>query len=86
MRIGPTSLAPTTLPVWFAKCQGYFKDEGLLVEPIVLTSRPINSQAALAWESDIALGSGTEVLTIRLAGKDGRFFFGVSNICRSSSA
>lgn len=79
MRVGLTSLAPTTLPVWVAKRQGYFKDEGLLVEPIVFTSGTINSQAALAGEIDVALGSGTEVFTIRLAGEDARFFFGISN-------
>jgi NitT/TauT family transport system substrate-binding protein len=79
MRVGLTSLAPTTLPVWVAKRQGYFKDERLFVEPIVFTSGTINSQAALAGEIDIALGSGTEVFTIRLAGEDARFFFGISN-------
>ena len=79
MRVGMTSLAPTTLPVWVAKRQGFFKDENLLVEPIVFTSGTINSQAALAGEIDIALGSGTEVFTIRLAGEDARFFFGISN-------
>lgn len=79
MRVGLTSLAPTTLPVWVAKRQGYFKDENLFVEPIVFTSGTINSQAALAGEIDIALGSGTEVFTIRLAGEDARFFFGISN-------
>ena len=50
MRVGLTSLAPTTLPVWVAKRQGYFKDENLSVEPIVFTSDTINSQAALAGE------------------------------------
>jgi NitT/TauT family transport system substrate-binding protein len=79
MRVGMTSLAPTTLPVWVAKRQGVFKDENLLVEPIVFTSGTINSQAVLAGEIDIALGSGTEVFTIRLAGEDARFFFGISN-------
>lgn len=79
MRVGLTSLAPTTLPVWVARRQGFFKAEGLLVEPIVFTSGTINSQAALAGEIDIALGSGTEVFTIRLAGEDARFFFGISN-------
>ncbi len=79
VRVGLTSLAPTTLPVWVAKRQGYFKDENLFVEPIVFTSGTINSQAALAGEIDIALGSGTEVFTIRLAGEDARFFFGISN-------
>jgi NitT/TauT family transport system substrate-binding protein len=79
MRIGLTSLAPTTLPVWVAKRQGFFKAENLFVEPIVFTSGTINSQAALAGEIDIALGSGTEVFTIRLAGEDARFFFGISN-------
>ena len=78
-RVGLTSLAPTTLPVWVAKRQGFFKDENLTVEPIVFTSGTINSQAALAGEIDIALGSGTEVFTIRLAGEDARFFFGISN-------
>lgn len=80
MRVGLTSLAPTTLPVWVAKRQGYFKDMGLSVEPIVFTSGTINSQAALAGEIDVALGSGTEVFTIRLAGEDARFFFGISNV------
>lgn len=79
MRVGLTSLSPTTLPVWVAKKQGFFKAEGLNVEPIVFTSGTINSQAALAGEIDIALGSGTEVFTIRLAGEDARFFFGISN-------
>ena len=79
MRVGLTSLAPTTLPVWVAKRQGFFKDENLFVEPVVFTSGTINSQAALAGEIDIALGSGTEVFTIRLAGEDARFFFGISN-------
>jgi NitT/TauT family transport system substrate-binding protein len=79
MRVGMTSLAPTTLPVWVAKRQGFFKAENLFVEPIVFTSGTINSQAALAGEIDIALGSGTEVFTIRLAGEDARFFFGISN-------
>jgi NitT/TauT family transport system substrate-binding protein len=79
MRVGLTSLAPTTLPVWVAKRQGYFKHENLLVEPIVFTSGTINAQSALAGEIDIALGSGTEVFTIRLAGEDARFFFGISN-------
>lgn len=79
IRVGLTSLAPTTLPVWVAKRQGYFRDENLYVEPIVFTSGTINSQAALAGEIDIALGSGTEVFTIRLAGEDARFFFGISN-------
>lgn len=80
MRVGLTSLAPTTLPVWVARRQGYFKEQGLNVEPIVFTSGTINSQAALAGEIDIALGSGTEVFTIRLAGEDARFFFGISNL------
>ncbi|MBI2347441.1 MAG: ABC transporter substrate-binding protein [Deltaproteobacteria bacterium] len=79
IRVGFTSLAPTTLPVWVAKRQGYFRDENLFVEPIVFSSGTINSQAALAGEIDIALGSGTEVFTIRLAGADARFFFGISN-------
>lgn len=79
MRVGLTSLAPTTLPVWVAKRHGFFRDENLFVEPIVFTSGTINSQAALAGEIDIALGSGTEVFTIRLAGEDARFFFGISN-------
>lgn len=79
MRVGMTSLAPTTLPVWVAKRQGFFKAENLFVEPIVFTSGTINSQAALAGQIDIALGSGTEVFTIRLAGEDARFFFGISN-------
>ena len=79
MRVGLTSLSPTTLPVWVAKRQGFFKEQGLSVEPIVFTSGTINSQAALAGEIDIALGSGTEVFTIRLAGEDARFFFGISN-------
>lgn len=78
--MGLTSLAPTTLPVWVAKRQGFFKDVGLSVEPIVFTSGTINSQAALAGEIDVALGSGTEVFTIRLAGEDARFFFGISNV------
>jgi NitT/TauT family transport system substrate-binding protein len=78
-RVGLTSLAPTTLPVWVARRQGYFKAENLFVEPVVFTSGTINSQAALAGEIDIALGSGTEVFTIRLAGEDARFFFGISN-------
>lgn len=79
MRVGMTSLAPTTLPVWAAKRQGFFKDENLFVEPIIFTSGTINAQAVLAGEIDIALGSGTEVFTIRLAGEDARFFFGISN-------
>jgi NitT/TauT family transport system substrate-binding protein len=79
MRVGLTSLAPTTLPVWVAKRQSFFKDENLFVEPVVFTSGTINSQAALAGEIDVALGSGTEVFTIRLAGEDARFFFGISN-------
>ncbi len=79
MRVGLTSLSPSTLPVWAAKRQGYFQQEGLLVEPIVFTSGTINSQAALAGEIDVALGSGTEVFTIRLAGEDARYFFGISN-------
>ncbi|HXG50619.1 MAG TPA: ABC transporter substrate-binding protein [candidate division Zixibacteria bacterium] len=79
VRVGLTSLSPSTLPVWAAKRQGYFKAENLFVEPIVFTSGTINSQAALAGEIDIALGSGTEVFTIRLAGEDARFFFGISN-------
>ena len=79
MRVGMTSLAPTTLPVWAANRQGFFKDENLFVEPIVFSSGTINSQAVLAGEIDIALGSGTEVFTIRLAGEDARFFFGISN-------
>lgn len=79
MRVGMTSLAPTTLPVWAAKRQGFFRDENLFVEPIVFSSGTINSQAVLAGEIDIALGSGTEVFTIRLAGEDARFFFGISN-------
>jgi len=79
VRVGLTSLAPTTLPVFAAKRQGFFRQEGLFVEPIVFTSGTINSQAALAGEIDIALGSGTEVFTIRLAGEDARFFFGISN-------
>lgn len=79
MRVGLTSLSPTALPVFAAKRQGFFQNEGLLVEPIVFTSGTINSQAALAGEIDIALGSGTEVFTIRLAGEDARFFFGISN-------
>jgi len=79
MRVGLTSLSPTTLPVWVAKRQGFFKEQGLNVEPIVFTSGTINSQAALAGEIDVALGSGTEVFTIRLAGEDARFFFGISN-------
>lgn len=79
MRVGLTSLAPTALPVFAAKRQGFFQQEGLFVEPIVFTSGTINSQAALAGEIDIALGSGTEVFTIRLAGEDARFFFGISN-------
>ena len=79
LRVGLTSLSPTTLPVWVAKRQGYFKEQGLTVEPIVFTSGTINSQAALAGEIDLALGSGTEVFTIRLAGEDARFFFGISN-------
>ena len=68
IRVGLTSLAPTTLPVWVAKRQGYFRDENLFVEPIVFSSGTINSQAALAGEIDIALGSGTEVFTIRFSG------------------
>lgn len=79
LRVGLTSLSPTTMPVWVAKREGYFRAEGLFVEPIVFTSGTINSQAALAGEIDIALGSGTEVFTIRLAGADARFFFGISN-------
>lgn len=79
VRVGLTSLAPTALPVFAAKRQGFFQQEGLFVEPIVFTSGTINSQAALAGEIDIALGSGTEVFTIRLAGEDARFFFGISN-------
>lgn len=50
-RVGLTSLAPTTLPVWVAKRQGFFKNENLTVEPIVFTSGTINSQAALAGEN-----------------------------------
>ena len=79
MRVGLTSLAPTALPVFAARRHGFYQQEGLLVEPIVFTSGTINSQAALAGEIDIALGSGTEVFTIRLAGEDARFFFGISN-------
>lgn len=79
MRVGLTSLSPTTLPVWAAKRQGYFQQQGILVEPIVFSSGTINSQAALAGEIDVALGSGTEVFTIRLAGEDARYFFGISN-------
>ena len=79
LRVGLTSLSPTTLPVWVAKRQGYFKEQGLTVEPIVFTSGTINSQATLAGEIDLALGSGTEVFNIRLAGEDARFFFGISN-------
>lgn len=79
MRVGLTSLAPTTMPIWVAKRQNYFVEEGLLVEPIVFTSGRLNTQAALAGEVEVALGSGTEVFSIRLAGEDARFFFGVSN-------
>jgi len=79
LRVGLTSLSPTTLPVWVARQQGYFKEQGLAVEPIVFTSGTINSQATLAGEIDLALGSGTEVFNIRLAGEDARFFFGISN-------
>lgn len=78
--VGLTSLSPSALPIFAAEQKGYFKDEGLEVSLPVFKSGTENSQAVLAGEVQIAFGSITEVLQLRKAQQDARFFWGISNI------
>lgn len=78
--VGLTSLSPSALPIFAAEQKGYFKEEGLDVSLPVFRSGTENSQAVLAGEVQIAFGSITEVLQLRKAQQDARFFWGISNI------
>ncbi len=78
--VGLTSLSPSALPIFAAEQKGYLKDEGLEVSLPVFKSGTENSQAVLAGEVQIAFGSITEVLQLRKAQQDARFFWGISNI------
>ncbi|MGH7379226.1 MAG: ABC transporter substrate-binding protein [Candidatus Methylomirabilales bacterium] len=78
--VGLTSLSPSALPIFAAEQKGYFKEEGLEVSLPVFKSGTENSQAILAGEVQIAFGSITEVLQLRKAQQDVRFFWGISNI------
>lgn len=77
--VGLTSLSPSALPIFAADQKGYFKEEGLDVSLPVFKSGTENSQAVLAGEVQIAFGSITEVLQLRKAQQDARFFWGISN-------
>lgn len=79
LTVGLTSLSPAALPIFAAEQKGYFKEEGLDVTLPVFKSGTENSQAVLAGEVQIAFGSITEVLQLRKAGQDTRFFWGISN-------
>jgi len=77
--VGLTSLSPSALPLFAAEQKGYFREEGLEVSLPVFKSGTENSQAVLAGEVQIAFGSITEVLQLRKAQQDARFFWGISN-------
>jgi NitT/TauT family transport system substrate-binding protein len=77
--VGFTSLSPAALPIFAAKAKGFFEAEGLDVQTPVFKSGTENTQAVIAGEVQIAFGSITEVLNLKKARLDGRYFWGVSN-------
>ncbi len=78
--VGVTSLSPGTMPLYAAKEKGFFEAEGLAVELPVFRSGTENAQAILANEVHIGIGNITEVLSVRKAGQDARYFWSVANL------
>lgn len=79
LTVGLTSLAPAAMPIFVAKEKGFFEAEGLEVTTPVFRSGTENTQAVIAGEVQIAFGSITEVLNLKKAKLDGRYFWGISN-------
>lgn len=77
--VGFTSLAPAAMPIFAAKDKGFFEAEGLEVTTPIFKSGTENTQAVIAGEVHIAFGSITEVLNLKKAKLDGRYFWGISN-------
>lgn len=77
--VGLTSLTPAAMPIYAAKERGFFEAEGLEVTLPVFKSGTENTQAVIAGEVQIAHGSITEVLNLKKAKLDGRYFWGISN-------
>ena len=77
--VGLTSLTPAAMPIFAAKEKGFFEAEGLDVTMPVFKSGTENTQAVIAGEVQIAFGSITEVLNLKKAKLDGRYFWGISN-------
>ncbi|MBI4241650.1 MAG: ABC transporter substrate-binding protein [Candidatus Rokubacteria bacterium] len=77
--VGLTSLSPAAMPIFVARDKGFFEAEGLEVTTPVFKSGTENTQAVIAGEVHIAFGSITEVLNLRKAKLDGRYFWGISN-------
>jgi len=79
LTVGLTSLTPAAMPMFAAKEKGFFEAEGLDVTMPVFKSGTENTQAVIAGEVQIAFGSITEVLNLKKAKLDGRYFWGISN-------
>lgn len=77
--VGLTSLTPAAMPIFAAKEKGFFEAEGLDVTMPVFKSGTENTQVVIAGEVQIAFGSITEVLNLKKAKLDGRYFWGISN-------
>lgn len=77
--VGLTSLSPSAMPIYVAKEQGFFEAEGLEVNIPVFKSGTENTMAVIAGEVHIAFGSITEVLNLKKAKQDARYFWGISN-------
>ena len=77
--VGLTSLSPSAMPIYVAKDKGFFEAEGLDVQLPVFRSGTENTQAVIAGEVHIAFGSITEVMNLRKAKQDARYFWGISN-------
>ncbi len=80
MVVGITSLSPGTMPLYAAKEKGFFEAEGLAVELPVFRSGTENAQAILANEVHVGIGNIAEVLSVRKAGQDERYFWSVANL------
>lgn len=77
--VGLTSLSPAAMPIFVAKDKGFFEAEALEVTTPVFKSGTENTQAVIAGEVHIAFGSITEVLNLKKAKLEGRYFWGISN-------
>lgn len=65
------------LPYFIADSKGYFKQEGLNVEPIVLTGGPAVISAVESGSADVGFAGGVSLMNSRLHGLSLKFFSGL---------